>query len=148
MLYWFRTHAGRPAPGVPYAAGDGHFENNLHGQTVGEFLMGAGTSLWWREDTELRAQVRALISELAGIPAAGRLSAPRRPRNVQNEGIPELYTRAWLEFGLLDAGYAGEAEAFRLARGMGDHFNRSDVLPYVNVLNLRLSGRSRLHPPL
>lgn len=49
MLYWFRAHVGRPAPGVPYAAGDGHFENNLHGQTVGEFLMGAGTSLWWRE---------------------------------------------------------------------------------------------------
>lgn len=31
MLYWFRAHAGRPAPGVPYAAGDGHFENKLHG---------------------------------------------------------------------------------------------------------------------
>ena len=42
MLYWFRVHAGKPAPGAPYAAGDGHFENNLHGQTAGEFLMGAG----------------------------------------------------------------------------------------------------------
>lgn len=37
MLYWFRVNAGVPAPGAPYAAGDGHFENNLHGQTVGEF---------------------------------------------------------------------------------------------------------------
>ena len=35
MLYWFRVHAGKPAPGAPYAAGDGNFENNLHGQTAG-----------------------------------------------------------------------------------------------------------------
>ena len=25
MLYWYRVHAGKKAPGVPYAAGDGHF---------------------------------------------------------------------------------------------------------------------------
>ena len=64
MLYWFRVNAGVPAPGAPYAAGDGHFENNLHGQTVGEFLMGAGTSLLWQEDLQLRSTVRALLNEL------------------------------------------------------------------------------------
>ena len=64
MLYWYRVHAGRPAPGAPYACGDGHFENNLHGQTVGEFLMGAGTSLMWTEDPALRAEVRAVLDEL------------------------------------------------------------------------------------
>ena len=139
MLYWFRAHAGRPAPGVPYAAGDGHFENNLHGQTVGEFLMGAGTSLWWREDAELRAQVRALISELAEYQQPDGYLLPVDRETFKTKEYPN-YTRAWLEFGLLDAGYAGEAEAFRLARGMGDHFNRSDVLPYVNVLNLGFQG--------
>ena len=50
------------------------------------------------------------------------------------------YTRAWLTFGLLDAGYAGEQEGFRLARGMGDHFNQSDVLPYVKDMNLGFQG--------
>ena len=64
MLYWYRVHAGRPAPGAPYACGDGHFENNLHGQTVGEFLMGAGTSLMWTEDPALRAEVRAVLDEV------------------------------------------------------------------------------------
>lgn len=67
MLYWFRVNAGVPAPGAPYAAGDGHFENNLHGQTVGEFLMGAGTSLLWQEDLQLRSTVRALLNELRRI---------------------------------------------------------------------------------
>ena len=41
MLYWYRVHKGKNAPGVPYAFGDGHFENNLKGQTAGEFLMPA-----------------------------------------------------------------------------------------------------------
>ena len=54
MLYWYRVHQGRPAPGVPYASDAGHFENNLKGQTAGEFLMGAGASLMWREDSGLR----------------------------------------------------------------------------------------------
>ena len=48
MLYWYRVHAGKKAPGVPYAAGDGHFENNLHGQTAGAFMMGGGTTLLWQ----------------------------------------------------------------------------------------------------
>ena len=45
MLYWYRVHQGKPAPGVPYASDAGHFENNLKGQTAGEFMMGAGASL-------------------------------------------------------------------------------------------------------
>ena len=64
MLYWYRVHAGKPAPGAPYAAGHGHFENNLHGETVGTFLMGAGTTLLWREDEELRGKVQAILDEI------------------------------------------------------------------------------------
>ena len=45
------------------------------------------------------------------------------------------YTRAWLTFGLLDAGYAGEEMGFHLARRMGDHFNQCEVLPYVKDMN-------------
>ena len=64
MLYWYRVHKGKPAPGVPYAASAGHFENNLKSQTAGEFLSGAGTTLLWTEDEQLRAMVRALIEEM------------------------------------------------------------------------------------
>ena len=57
MLYWYRVHAGKPAPGVPYATDEGHFENNLKGQTAGQFMMGAGTALLWQEDEELRKKL-------------------------------------------------------------------------------------------
>jgi len=139
ILYWFRVHAGKPAPGAPYAFGAGHFENNLHGQTAGEFLMGAGVSLWWQEDNALRAMVRGVLAELADDQEADGFLLPIDRKTFQTLEYPN-YTRAWLTFGLLDAGYAGEAEAFRMARGMGDHFNQSDVLPYVKDLNLGFQG--------
>lgn len=139
MLYWFRLHAGKPAPGAPYAAGDGHFENNLHGQTAGEFLMGAGATLWWREDRALREKVRAVISELNQYREPDGFLLPVDRDTFLTREYPN-YTRAWLTFGLLDAGAAGEADAYRLARGMGDAFNESEVLPYVKDLNLGFQG--------
>lgn len=139
ILYWFRVHGGRPAPGAPYAARDGHFENNLHGQTAGEFLMGACTSLLWQEDACLRKMVRALLAELEEYRAPDGFLLPIDRETFKTKEYPN-YTRAWLTFGLLDAGYAGEAAGFRLARGMGDHFNHSEVLPYVKDLNLGFQG--------
>lgn len=139
MLYWFRVKAGRPAPGAPYAAGDGHFENNLHGQTAGEFLMGAGVSLWWKEDARLREMVDALVAELKEYQEPDGFLLPIDRETFATKEYPN-YTRAWLTFGLLDAGYAGTKDAFRLARGMGDSFNESDVLPYVKDLNLGFQG--------
>ncbi len=139
MLYWYRVHAGRPAPGAPYACGDGHFENNLHGQTVGEFLMGAGTSLMWTEDPALRAEVRAVLDELTEYREPDGFLLPVDRETFRTKEYPN-YTRAWLTFGLLDAGYAGEKDAFDLARGMGDAFNKSEVLPYVKDMNLGFQG--------
>ena len=139
MIYWFRVRAGRPAVKAPYACGDGHFENNLHGQTVGEFLMGAGASLLWQEDAGLRETVRALLRELAEYQQPDGFLLPIDRETFKTKEYPN-YTRAWLTFGLLDAGYAGEQEGFRLARGMGDHFNQSDVLPYVKDMNLGFQG--------
>ena len=139
ILYWFRVHAGRPAPGVPYAAGTGHFENNLHGQTAGEFLMGAGTTLLWQEDETLRSMVQALVKELEAYPEEDGFLLPIDRETFKTKEYPN-YTRAWLTFGLLDAGYAGEEAGFRLARGMGDSFNLSEVLPYVKDLNLGFLG--------
>ncbi len=139
MLYWYRVHAGRPAPGAPYACADGHFENNLHGQTVGEFLMGAGTSLMWTEDPALRAEVRAVLDELTEYREPDGFLLPVDRETFRTKEYPN-YTRAWLTFGLLDAGYAGEKDAFDLARGMGDAFNKSEVLPYVKDMNLGFQG--------
>ena len=139
MLYWFRVKAGKDAPGAPYAQGGGHFENNLHGQTVGEFLMGAGCSLWWTEDARLRAMVRDLLAELKEYPEADGFLLPIDRETFKTKEYPN-YTRAWLTFGLLDAAAAGEETALKLARGMGDSFNHSEVLPYVKDMNLGFQG--------
>ncbi|MDD3334193.1 MAG: glycoside hydrolase family 127 protein [Eubacteriales bacterium] len=139
MLYWYRVHAGKPAQGVPYAAGDGHFENNLKGQTAGEFLMGACTSLLWKEDEALRKTVRAILDEISGDSEPDGFLLPITQEEYRTREYPN-YTRAWVTFGLLDAGYAGEERGFTLARAMSDSFNHSEVLPYVKDMNLGFQG--------
>jgi len=139
ILYWYRVHAGRPAPGAPYAASDGHFENNLHGQTAGEFMMGAGTTLLWQEDADLRQKLRLILEELKTCQEPDGFLLPIDRNTFRTKEYPN-YTRAWVTFGLLDVGYAGEQDAFRLARGMGDHFNQCEVLPYVKDMNLGFQG--------
>lgn len=139
MLYWYRVHAGKKAPGVPYAAGGGHFENNLHGQTAGEFMMGAGTTLLWQEDETLREMLRAILAELADDQEPDGFLLPIDRETFKTKEYPN-YTRAWVTFGLLDAGYAGEEDAFCMARRMTDHFNHSEVLPYVKDMNLGFQG--------
>ena len=139
MLYWYRVHAGKKAPGVPYAAGGGHFENNLKGQTAGEFLMGACTSLLWQEDDRLRQMVRTILDELECDQEADGFLLPISRDEFQTMEYPN-YTRAWVTFGLLDAGYAGEQRAFTMARRMTDHFNQCEVLPYVKDMNLGFQG--------
>ena len=139
MLYWYRVHKGKPAPGVPYAGDAGHFENNLKGQTAGEFMMGAGTALLWREDETLRAMVQGLIAEMDDCRDADGFIIPIPREQFDTKEYPN-YTRAWITFGLLDAGYAGESRAFELARDMADYFNHCNVLPYVKDLNLGFQG--------
>lgn len=139
MLYWYRVHKGKPAPGVPYAGDAGHFENNLKGQTAGEFMMGAGTALLWQEDETLRAMVQGLIAEMDECRDEDGFIIPIPREQFDIKEYPN-YTRAWITFGLLDAGYAGESRAFELARDMADYFNHSNVLPYVKDLNLGFQG--------
>ena len=139
MLYWYRVHKGKPAPGVPYAGDAGHFENNLKGQTAGEFMMGAGTALLWQEDETLRAMVQGLIAEMDECRDEDGFIIPIPREQFDTKEYPN-YTRAWITFGLLDAGYAGESQAFELARDMADYFNHCNVLPYVKDLNLGFQG--------
>ena len=139
MMYYYRVHAGKPAPSVPYAWQSGHFEINLKGQTAGEFLMGACTSLLWQEDPELRAMADAVVAEIDACKDPDGFIMPITREEWHTKEYPN-YTRAWITFGLLDAGYAGNARAFELARMMTDFFNHCDLLPYVKDMNLGFQG--------
>ena len=139
MLYWYRVHAGKDAPGAPYAWGGGHFENNLKGQTAGEFLMGACTALLWREDEELRRMAREVLRGMEECRDGDGFIIPIPRDEFATREYPN-YTRAWITFGLLDAGYAGEKRAFELARDMADWFNRCSALPFVKDMNLGFQG--------
>ena len=139
MMYYYRVHAGKPAPSVPYAWQSGHFEINLKGQTAGEFLSGACTTLLWEEDSELRAMADQVVAEIDACKEDNGFLMPISYEEFHTKEYPN-YTRAWITFGLLDAGYAGNQRAFELARGMTDFFNHSDVLPYVKDMNLGFQG--------
>ncbi len=139
MMYYYRVHAGKPAPSVPYAFRSGHFEINLKGQTAGEFLMGAGTTLLWQEDEELRRMVNAVVKEIDDCKDPDGFIMPITRDEFHTKEYPN-YTRAWITFGLLDAGYAGNERAFELARMMTDYFNTCDLLPYVKDMNLGFQG--------
>lgn len=139
ILYYYRVHAGKSAPSVPYAFQSGHFEINLKGQTAGEFLMGACTALLWQEDKQLRAMADAIVAEIDACKDDDGFIMPITREEWHSKEYPN-YTRAWITFGLLDTGYAGNERAFELARMMGDFFNHSDLLPYVKDMNLGFQG--------
>ncbi len=139
LLYYYRVHAGKPAPSVPYAYQSGHFEVNLKGQTAGEFLMGACTTLLWQEDSQLRALADAVVREIDACKDADGFLLPITREEWHTKEYPN-YTRAWVTFGLLDAGFSGNTRAFELARMMGDFFNHCDLLPYVKDMNLGFQG--------
>ncbi len=139
ILYYYRVHAGKAAPGVPYCWQSGHFERNLKGQTAGEFLMGAGTTLLWQEDAVLRGRMDRIVNEIAACGDPDGFLLPITREEWRTKEYPN-YTRAWITFGLLDAGYAGNPDAFRLARSMTDFFNSCDLLPSVKDMNLGFQG--------
>lgn len=139
MMYYYRVHAGKAAPSVPYSWQSGHFEINLKGQTAGEFLMGACTTLLWQEDKELRDMAEKVVAEIDACKDDDGFIMPITRDEFHTKEYPN-YTRAWITFGLLDAGYAGNARAFELARMMTDYFNHCDLLPYVKDMNLGFQG--------
>ena len=139
MMYWFRVAAGKPAPGAPYASGGGHFENNLYGQTAGMFLMCAGTALLWQEDKELRTIMNSIVDEIAETAPEDGCIIPVDKEDRFTLEYPN-YVRAWLTFGLLAAGYAGNEKAFGIARGLGDWFNNSPEALKAKDMNLGFQG--------
>jgi uncharacterized protein len=129
LLHEFRLRAGLPVSASSQKL-DSFWVEDLGGSNAGRFLMGAGNTLRWIEHSELRARMNAVIRGIAEC----------RERNGYIMGYPEDtilvserggYARAWLTQGLIEAGYAGNQQAFELLRGYYDWFNRSKYLPQL-----------------
>jgi uncharacterized protein len=136
MLYWFRVRAGKDAPGMPYR---GHFEDNIKGQTAGLYLMGAGHTLRWIEDDELKEKMNAIVDEIRDCSEEdGYLMAVPKTEFGTKE-YPH-YVRIWLTYGLTAAALAGNPDAFGMLRRWQDWFNQCDDLPIIRYLVLAFQG--------
>jgi len=127
LLLQFRERAGKPIPASAHKP-DQFWESDLAGSNAGRFLMGAGNTLRWIDDAELRSRFNALVDGIAECkqPDGHVMAYPEDSILYSERGA---YTRAWLTHGLIEAGYAGKAQAFELLRGNYDRFNRSGYLP-------------------
>ena len=135
-LYWFRKRAGKPAPGKPYR---GHFEDNIKGQTAGMVLMGAGNTLRWEENPEMKKCVDTIVAEILDCSEEdGYLMA------VPKEQFGTLeyphYVRIWLTYGLYAAALGGNPNAMQMLRRWQDWFNSCDDLPIIKYITLAFQG--------
>lgn len=100
----------------------------LPGSEAGRFLMGAGNTLRWLENESLRREMNAIVSLIDSCKEPdGYIMA--YPKHKMLEGERGGYTRSWVTQGLIEAGYAGNEQAFRLLRGFYDWFDSCPFLP-------------------
>ncbi|HEV2326512.1 MAG TPA: beta-L-arabinofuranosidase domain-containing protein [Terracidiphilus sp.] len=107
------------------------WEEDLAGSNAGRFLMGAGNTLRWIDDPELRRRLNVIVD---GIYAC------REPNGYIMAYPPDTifyseraaYTRAWLTHGLLEAAYYGNQKALPMLRGYYDWFNQQSFLPQMS----------------
>ncbi|HUB33256.1 MAG TPA: beta-L-arabinofuranosidase domain-containing protein [Bryobacteraceae bacterium] len=104
------------------------WERDLAGSNAGRFLMGAGNAARWSGEPELRVRMNQVVETISEC----------RQKNGYIMAYPEDsifyserggYTRAWVTHGLIEAGYAGNWEAFGLLRGYYDWFDGCPYLP-------------------
>ena len=127
MLREFRTRAGKPNP-PDLRKPDKFWEEALAGSCAGRFLMGAGNTLRWMEQPELRQRMDRLVDGIEDCRQPnGYIMA--YPEDTIFTSERAAYTRAWLTHGLIDAGYAGNPKAFGLLRGYYDWFDTNPYLP-------------------
>ncbi len=120
LRFPFRDRIGEPCPrSRPLAF---FWETDLEGSNAGRFLMGAGNSLCYCEDGELKDEMDALIKEIAACADEDGYCMGFRKEDFM---ILERanYTRSWLTRGLLAAYRSGSVEAGKVIRRFQDWFN-------------------------
>lgn len=125
----FRVKAGLPIE--PFDEGLSLFWfKQLPGSEAGRFLMGAGNTLRWTENTALRKEMNDIVDVIDQCKEPdGYLMA--YPKHTIFDVEFGAYTRAWVTHGLIEAGYAGNKKAFPLLRGFYDWF---DQCPYLSEM--------------
>ena len=131
----FLVKAGKPVKPLEDRLNNFWFVD-LPGQEAGRFLMGAGNTLRWMENAELRKRMNQIVDVIDECKEPdGYIMA--YPKNKIFSGEYGAYTRSWVTHGLIEAGYAGNKKAFPLLRGFYDWFNTSCYLPEL----LRRAGQ-------
>ncbi len=131
----FYVKAGKPVKPLESRLNNFWFVD-LPGQEAGRFLMGAGNTLRWIENAELRKRMNQIVDVIDDCKEPdGYIMA--YPKSKIFSGEYGAYTRSWVTHGLIEAGYAGNNKAFPLLRGFYDWFNTSCYLPEM----LRRAGQ-------
>ena len=134
LLAPFRHRAGNTS--APWGARGpvGFWDNDLLGSNAGRFLMGAGNTLRWIENAELRAMVDAVVDgvEACKNESTGYILAYEPVGFMHSEQGD--YGRSWFTQGMIEVGKAGNTKAFPLLRGMYDWFDNPDLNPYQPYL--------------
>ncbi|MCL4484331.1 MAG: glycoside hydrolase family 127 protein [Bacteroidetes bacterium] len=131
----FYLKAGKPLQPLEKRLNNFWFAD-LPGQEAGRFLMGAGNTLRWMENDELRTRMDKIVDVIDECKEPdGYIMA--YPKYKIFAGEYGAYTRSWVTHGLIEAGYAGNKKAFPLLRGFYDWFNTSCYLPEL----LRRAGQ-------
>mgnify|MGYP001282468569 CR=1 FL=1 len=123
----FRVKAGLPVE--PYDENLSTFWfKQLPGSEAGRFLMGAGNTLRWIENADLRKEMNDIVDVIDQCKEPdGYLMA--YPKHTIFDVEYGAYTRSWVTHGLIEAGYAGNTKAFPLLRGFYDWFDHCPYLP-------------------
>jgi DUF1680 family protein len=127
ILYPFRKRAGmeNPPDDRPQV---GFWDTDLRGANAGRFMMGAGNTLRWLDNPELRTRLNLLIDGIEECREENGYILPY-PHVIDSLRSEEPnYARAWLTHGLIDAAIAGNPKAYPLLRGHADYFNKWDEL--------------------
>ncbi len=126
MLVPFRERAGQKSPPDVRPQVD-FWDKDLRGSNAGRFLIGAGNTLRWIEQPELRKRLTELIDGVEACRGPNGYILAFPPNQVRSE--EPNYGRAWFTHGLIEAAIAGNPKAYGLLRGHADWFNQWDMLP-------------------
>lgn len=129
LLRQFYERAGK-IPAFRPTGSQVFWEEDLAGSNAGRFLMGAGNTVRWMDDPELRKRLNAVVDGIEECRQPnGYIMGYAEDTIFYSERA--AYTRAWLTHGLLEAAYAGNPKALPLLRGYYDWFNEQTFLPLM-----------------